>query len=53
MKKKTKISPENKRFYDAVKRAMPVAARRAREIAKMHGTMICIWEDGKVVLKKP
>lgn len=53
MKKKPEISPENKRFFESVKRAMPAAARRAREIARMHGTMICVWENGRVVLKKP
>jgi hypothetical protein len=51
--KRVKVSPENKRFYDSVKRAMPAAARRARKIAKMHGTPICVLENGKVVSKKP
>jgi hypothetical protein len=51
--KKTKVSPENKRFYDSVKRAMPAAAERARRTARMHGTLIYVWENGKVVGKKP
>ena len=51
--KKRKVSPENNRFFDSVKRAMPAAARRAREIARMYGTLICVWEHGKVVMKKP
>ena len=25
----------------------------AREVARMHGTPIFVWEDGKVVAKKP
>ncbi len=29
------------------------AARTARGVARMHGTPIYIWEDGKVVAKKP
>jgi hypothetical protein len=29
------------------------AARTAREVARMHGTPIYVWEDGKVVAKKP
>jgi hypothetical protein len=51
--KKAKRSPENKRFFESVKRAMPAAARRARKIARMYGTPIIVWEDGKVVAKKP
>jgi Ni,Fe-hydrogenase III component G len=51
--KKKKVSPENKRFFDSVKRAMPAAARRARKIARMYGTTIVVWENGKIVEKKP
>jgi hypothetical protein len=51
--KQQKTSPENKRFYDSVKRAMPAAARRARKIARMYGTPIIVWENGRIVAKKP
>jgi Ni,Fe-hydrogenase III component G len=51
--KKTTISPENKRFFESVKRAMPAAARRARRIAKMYGTPIYVVENGKIIAKKP
>ncbi len=51
--KKVKVSAENKRFFESVKRAMPAAARRARSIAKMHGTPIFVLENGKIVAKKP
>jgi hypothetical protein len=51
--KKATTSPENKRFFESVKRAMPAAARRARKIAKIHGTPIYVWENGKVLAKKP
>jgi hypothetical protein len=51
--KQTKISPENKRFFESVKRAMPAAVRRARKIARMYGTPIYVLENGKVVAKKP
>ena len=51
--KKPKVSPENKRFFDSVKRAMPLAAQEARKIARMYGTPIHVWENGKVVAKKP
>ena len=50
--KRRKISPEDKRFFDSVKRAMPAAARRARRIARMYGTPIYVWQDGRVVAKK-
>ena len=51
--KERKPSAEDKRFFDAVKRAMPAAVRRARKTAKMYGTPIYVWENGKVVAKKP
>jgi len=51
--KKTRASPENKRFFESVKRAMPAAARRARKTARLYGTPIYVWENGRVVAKKP
>jgi hypothetical protein len=51
--KKATTSRENKRFFESVKRAMPAAARRARRIAKMHGTPIYVLENGRIVAKKP
>ena len=51
--KKARTSPENRRFFAGVKRAMPKAARRARALAKMHRTPLVLWQDGRVVLKKP
>ena len=36
-----------------VGRGLRRAARTAREVARMHGTPIYVWEDGKVVAKKP
>lgn len=50
---KKKISPENKRFYDSVARAMRRMPKRVRQIAKMYGTPIYVWENGKVIAKKP
>jgi len=40
-------------FSRAVGRALRRAAKVARKTAKMHGTPIYIWENGKVVAKKP
>jgi len=34
-------------------RALQRAALTARKIARMHGTPIYIWRDGKVVAEKP
>jgi hypothetical protein len=50
--KKPRTSRENERFVAAVKRAMQKAARRARELARMHGTPLVLWQNGRVVLKK-
>lgn len=40
-------------FVEGVRRALGRSARAARKIAKMHGTPIYIWKDGKVVAEKP
>jgi len=47
-------SPKKRESFAAgVGRGMRRAARTAREVARMHGTPIYVWEDGKVVAKKP
>ncbi len=51
--KQRKISREDQRFLEPVKRAMSAATRRARKVARMYGTPIYVWENGKVVAKKP
>jgi hypothetical protein len=43
----------SKEFSDAVGRALRRAAKMARKTARMHGTPIYIWKDGKVVAEKP
>ncbi|BFU95807.1 MAG: hypothetical protein NTNFB02_25290 [Nitrospira sp.] len=50
---KSTSKAENTRFVQAVGRALRRAAKAARKTAKMHGTPIYIWENGKVVAKKP
>jgi len=45
-----------KRSYDlteAAGRALRRSARVARKVARMHGTPIYVWRDGKVVALKP
>ena len=40
-------------FADGVGRALRRAAKDARKIARMYGTPIYVWENGKVVAEKP
>jgi len=44
---------ETKAFSDAVGRGLRRSARAARKTARMHGTPIWIWKDGKIVALKP
>ena len=50
---KRATSKENQRFFMAVARAIQRAAREARKTARLHGTRIYVWENGKVVGKRP
>jgi hypothetical protein len=49
-RKKTK-KPES--FAAGVGRGLRLAAKTARKVARMHGTPVYFWENGKVVAKKP
>jgi hypothetical protein len=40
-------------FTTAAGRALRRAARTARKTAKMHGTPIALWKEGKVIAIKP
>jgi hypothetical protein len=40
-------------FAAGVGRGLGKAARTARKIARMYGTPIYVWENGKVVAKDP
>ena len=40
-------------FSRAVGRALRRSARRAREVARMHGTKIYVLKNGKIVAIKP
>ena len=40
-------------FAAGVGRGMRRAARTAREVARMYGTPIYVWENNKVVAKDP
>ena len=45
--------PETKAFSQSVGRALRRAAKVARKTARAHNTPIYVWENGKVVAKKP
>ncbi len=40
-------------FAAAVGRALRRSARAARKTARLHGTPVYIWRNGKVVAQKP
>jgi hypothetical protein len=52
MRKKAKLQT-SKEFSAAVGRALRRAAKVARKTARMHGTPIYVWKDGRVVAEKP
>jgi hypothetical protein len=41
------------KFSIAVGQSLRRAAKVARKTARMHGTPIYVWKDGKVVAEKP
>ena len=51
--KPTRKKPKPSEFSASVGRALRRAARTARKVARMHGTPIYIWKNGKVVAVKP
>ena len=40
-------------FAALVGRALRRSAKKARQLARMHGTLVYVWKDGKVVAEKP
>jgi hypothetical protein len=56
-KKRTKKAPQNTGrpddFTAGVERALRRAAKDARKTARMYGTAVYIWENGKIVAEKP
>jgi hypothetical protein len=49
--KKRSRRPED--FATGMGRALRQAGRSARKIARMYGTPIYVWENGRVVARKP
>jgi len=52
MKKRTSPAHEYD-FAASVGRALRRAANTARKTARMHGTPVYVWKDGRVVALKP
>jgi len=50
-KRKTPKIPES--FAAGVGRGMRRAAKTARKVARMRGTPVYFWKNGKVVAEKP
>jgi hypothetical protein len=50
-RRKRRKKPES--FAAGVGRGLRMAAKSVREIARMYGTPIYVWENGKVVAKDP
>ena len=50
-RRKRRKKPES--FAAGVGRGLRMAAKSARKIARMYGTPIYVWENGKVVAKNP
>ena len=53
MTARSKRPKRKESFAAGVGRGLRKAARTARKIARMHGTRIYLWENGKVVAKDP
>ena len=53
MTRKEKTKREADVFVPEVVRAVRRSARTARRVARMYGTPVYIWKDGKVVAEKP
>ena len=54
MKAKTRTKASRPQGFSAgVGRALRRAAKDAQKTARMYGTPLYVWENGKVVAKKP
>jgi hypothetical protein len=53
MTKRNKAPKKAESFAAGVGRGLRLAEKTARKVARMHGTPVYFWENGKVVAKKP
>ena len=51
--KSRKPAPKLLAFAAMVGRALRRSAKKARQIARMYGTPVYVWKDGKVVAEQP
>jgi hypothetical protein len=49
----TSKANKNPKLAKRVGRALDRAAASARKTARMYGTPIYVWEDGRIVAKRP
>jgi hypothetical protein len=53
LKAKTRAKDRPQNFAAGVGRALRRAAKDARKTARMYGTPLYVWENGKIVAIKP
>ena len=51
--KSKKQQSKSETFSKSVGKALRRSAKRARDTARMHGTPVYVWKDGKIVAEKP
>jgi hypothetical protein len=51
--KAKKPTKKTEHFATGVGRALRRAAKDAQKVARMYGTPLYVWENGRVVAKKP
>jgi len=51
--KSRKPAPKPSAFAAMVGRALRRSAKKARQVARMHGTLVYAWKDGIIVGEKP
>jgi hypothetical protein len=51
--KPRKVQTGSESFADGVGRGLRLAEKSARKVARMHGTPVYFWKNGKVVAEKP
>jgi hypothetical protein len=53
MTARRKKSKKPESFSAGVGRGLRLSAKTARKVARMHGTPVYFWKDGKVVAEEP
>jgi hypothetical protein len=53
MTARSKKPKKSESFAAGVGRGLKLAEKSARKVARMHGTPVYFWKNGKVVAEKP